>query len=107
MKHLIERPRRETQQQAVTGEAEQRDVGVRPEQKTENEYSVDSSFDWEAPDRIENNDPGTNTLVQDQCDYEVTVPHSTFKLVDDPLSRAEEDIGVDPYNSSRFETENR
>ena len=105
MKRLIKWLRRDTPQQSVTGEADQRDVGVRPEQKTEDEYSDDSSFDCEASDRIEDSGPGKDT--QDQCDFEDTAPHATLELEDGPLSDAEEDIGVDPYNTSRFDTENK
>ncbi len=92
-------------QQSVTGEADQRDVGVKSEQKTEDEYSDDSSFDWEASNPIEDSDPGKDT--QDHCDFEDTAPHATLELEDGPLSYAEEDIGVDPYNTSRFDTENK
>ena len=90
-------------QQSVTGEADQH-VKARPEQKTEDEYSDDSSIGWEALDRIEDTGPGKDT--QDQCDFEDTAPYVTLELEDGPLSDAEEDIGVDPYNTCRFDTEN-
>ena len=32
------------------------------------------------------------------------VSHSTLRLEDDPLFSAEEDIGVDPYNTGRLHT---
>jgi len=64
--------------------------------------SSDDSSD-KAADRIEDSGPGKDT--QDQCDFEDTAPYATFELEDGPLSDAEEDIGVDPYNTSRFDTE--
>ena len=102
MKRLIKWLRRNTPQQSVTGEADQR-VKARSEQKKEEDYSDNSSFDWEAPDRIEDSGPGKDT--QDQCDFEDTATYATLDLEDGPLSDAEEDIGVDPYNTSRIDTE--
>ncbi len=82
MKRLIEWLRRETRLQSIA--------------------SSDDSSD-KAADRIEDSGPGKDT--QDQCDFEDTAPYATFELEDGPLSDAEEDIGVDPYNTSRFDTE--
>ncbi len=100
MKRIRKWPRRDTPQQSVTGESDQ--CGVRPDQKSEDEYSDNSSVDWEASDQIEDSGPGKDT--QDQCDFEDTAPYVTLQLEDGPLSDAEEDIGVDPYNTGRFDT---
>ena len=61
----------------------------------------------EATDRIEDSDPGKDTPIQDRCDDEYSVPLSTLKLLADPLSDAAEDIGVDPYNTATFDSENK
>jgi len=109
MKRFIQWLRRHPQQQSIASEADQRDVGakVKPELKAEGDYSDDSSFNWEGIDRIENFNPGKTTQIQDRRDCEDIVLHTTRESADDPLSGAEENIGVDPYNTARFDTENK
>ena len=109
MKCFIKWLRRDTPQQSIASEEDQYPVGARgrPEQKTESDYSDDSSFNWEVTDRIESSGPRKNTLIQDQCDHEDTVPHTTLKLDDDPLSGAEEDVGANPYDTAHFDAENK
>lgn len=91
-------------QPTFVGEANQRAVGVRPEQKSKDEYTDESSLNWEVIDMIESSDPDTINLIHGECDYEVTNPHTTLGLEDDRLFGAGEDIGVDPYNTGRFDT---
>ena len=109
MKGFINWLRRDTAQQSITSEADQRDVGVkvRLEQKKEDEYSDVSSYNWEAAGRNESSGSSKDKPKPDQCDHEDTVPHITLKLEDGPSSGTEEDIGVDPYNTGRFDTENK
>lgn len=106
IKRILKWLRRETPQQSTASEADQRDAGPRvtPEQKIEDEYSEDSSFNWEATDQIEGSGSRKGAPVPDQSAYEDTVPLPALELEDDPSSSAEEDIGVDPYNTGRFDT---
>ncbi len=107
MKRIIKWLRRDTPPQSIASEADQRDVGIKPEQKTEDEYSDVSSYNWEAIDRNESSDSGKDTPKPEQIDSMVTAPLTTLKLEDDPMSVTEEDTGVDPYNTGRFDTKNK
>ncbi len=101
MKRVIKPPRRDKPQQSIASEVKQR--GVKSEQETEDEYSDSSSFNWEETDQRGSSGPGENSLKQDQCDFEDTAPQTILELEDEPLP--EENIGVDPYNKGRFDTE--
>jgi hypothetical protein len=106
MKRFIKWLRRHTPQQSVTGDTDQR-ARVKPEQKTEDEYNDNSSFHWEAADRNESSDSNKDTPKPDPSDNEDAAPLATLELEDGPLSIAEEDIGVDPYNTGSFDTEKK
>ena len=106
MKRIIEWLKRDTAQQSIASEADQR-VKARPEQKKEDEYSDVSSYNWEAAGRIESSGSRQDPPKPDQCDHEDTVPQTTLNLEDGPSSGTEEDVGVDPYNTGRFDTENK
>lgn len=106
MKRLIDWLRRKTPQQSIAGKEGQRTLGVRvnSERAEENDYIDETSFNWPATNRLEHSGSGNNILIQDQCDHEDTVPLITLTPGDDSLPVAEEDIGVDPYNTGRFGT---
>ncbi len=109
MKGFINWLRRKTAQQSITSEADQRDVGVkvRPNQKKDDEYSDVSSYNWEATDRVESSGSRPDMPKPNQCDHENTVPQTTLNLEDGPSYGTEEDVGVDPYNTGRYDTEIR
>ena len=107
MKRFINWLRRNTAQQSIDCTADQLDVGVRPEQKKDGEYSDDSSYNWDSANRNESSRPGEDTPIQDECDHEDTVPQTILKLDDGSSRSAEEDTGVDPYNTGRFDTESK
>ena len=94
MKRVIKPPRRDKPQQSIASEVKQR--GVKSVQEAEDEYRDDSSFNWKATDGIESKGP-------EETRNEDSVLQTTLELEDDPLS--EEDIGVDPYSTARFNTE--
>ena len=108
MKRILKWLRRNAAQQPFTSEACQRDIGVKvsPEQKKEDKYSDDSSYNWEAAGQNENSDSSKDTPKPEQIDSAVTAPLTTLKLEDDSSSGIEEDFGVDPYNTGRFDNEN-
>ena len=103
MKRIIKWLRRDTPQQS---EVDQRDVGVRPKQKIKGEHGDDSSLYLSWPDQADSSIFDTGKLVIDKSEIENTVPHKALDLENDALSDSEEDIGIDPYNTGRFDTEN-
>ncbi len=107
MKRFITWRRRDAPQQSITSEADQRDVGVRPEQKTEGEHSDDSFFSWSWADQADSSVFDTGRLVTEKSEEKNAVSHKTPDLEGDSLCGAEEDIGVDPYNTGRFDTANK
>ena len=106
IQRIIKWLRREIQQ-SIAGDVDQRKVGVKPDRKSEDKFGDDSSYNWEAADRNESSDSNKDTPKPDQSDNEDTVPQTTLKLEQDSLSDAEEDTGVDPYNTGRFDTKNK
>lgn len=52
---------------------------------------------------IENNGPGKNVLVRKRYVREDTGTHETLKILDDSVIEAEEESGLDPYNTGRFD----
>ena len=109
MKGFINWLRRDTAQQSITSEADRRDVGVkvRPEQKKEDEYSDDSSYNWEVAGQNERSASSKDTSKPEQINNAITVSQTILKLEDGPSSGTEEDVGADPYNTGRFDTENK
>ena len=91
MKRIRKWLRRDTPQQSTDVEAE-------------GEHSDDSSFSWPWTDQADSSIFDTSSLVTEKSEDENTVPLATLRLEDDPLFSAEEDIGVDPYNTGRFDT---
>ncbi len=54
-------------------------------------------------DRIEDNGPGKNVLIRNKYVREDTGTHETLKILDDSLLDSQEEEGLDPYNSGRFD----
>ena len=104
MKRIIKWLRRDTPQQS---EVDQRDVGVRPKQKIEDQHGDDSSLYLSWPDQSDSSIFDTGRLNIQKSEAKNAVSHGTLDLENDALSDAEEDIGVDPYNTGRFDTENK
>ncbi len=107
LKRFFKWLRRDTPQQSIASKADQGDVGVkvRSEKETEDEYSDDCSVSWLGIDQADSSIFDTGRLVTEKSEDQNAVSQSTLKLEDDPLS--EEDIGVDPYDTARFDTENK
>jgi hypothetical protein len=47
--------------------------------------------------------PGKNVLVRNRLVREDTGTHDTLKILDESLVEAEEESGIDPYNTGRFD----
>jgi hypothetical protein len=52
---------------------------------------------------IENNGPGKNVLTRNKYVREDTGTHDTLMIVDDALIETDEETGIDPYNTGRFD----
>ncbi len=60
-------------------------------------------FSSELGGRIEEVGPGKNVLVRNKYVREDTGTHETLKIIDDTLVEEEDDGGMDPYNTGRFD----
>ena len=107
MKHLIKWLRRDKSKQSIAGKEDKGDVSVRvrPEQKKEDDYNNDSDFSWSWAAQADSSIFDTGRSITEKSDDENTVPHKALDLEDVSLCSAEEDNGVDPYNTGRFDTE--
>jgi len=47
--------------------------------------------------------PGKNVLIRNKYVREDTGTHETLKIVDDSLLDSTEEVGLDPYNTGRFD----
>jgi hypothetical protein len=54
--------------------------------------------------KIEDGGPGKNVLVRNKYVREDTSTHETLTIIDDSLAEANEDDGLDPYNTGRFDS---
>ena len=52
---------------------------------------------------IEDNGPGKNVLIRNKYVREDTGTHETLKILDDSMIDTEEEEGMDPYNTGRFD----
>jgi hypothetical protein len=53
--------------------------------------------------RIESLGPGKNVLIRSKYVREETGTHETLKILDDSLVDADEEQGIDPYNTGNFD----
>ena len=60
-------------------------------------------FDSELGGRIDDAGPGKNVLIRNKYVREDTGTHDTLKIIDDSLLDDEEEFGMDPYNTGRFD----
>lgn len=63
----------------------------------------DLRFDSELGGHIEDNGPGKNVLVRSKYLREDTGTHEALKIIDESLVVEDEDAGIDPYNTGRFD----
>lgn len=60
-------------------------------------------FSGELGGKIEEAGPGKNVLVRNKYVREDTGTHETLKIIDDTLVKEEDEGGIDPYNTGRFD----
>jgi hypothetical protein len=53
--------------------------------------------------KIDDGGPGKNVLIRSRLVREDTGTHDTLKILDESLAEAEEQSGIDPYNTGRFD----
>jgi len=104
MKRIIRWLRRDKSQPSETG---QHDVDVGLKQKTEGEHSDNSSIYLSWPEQADSSIFNTGSLNIEKSEDRNAVSHKTPDLDGDSLSAAEEDTGIDPYNTGRFDTKNK
>lgn len=60
-------------------------------------------FTSEVAGSIGDGGPGKNVLLRSRFVREDTGTHDTLKILDDSLLEADEEAGIDPYNTGRFD----
>lgn len=60
-------------------------------------------FRPEVSGKIADGGPGKNVLVRNRFLREDTGTHETLKILDESLGGPEEETGIDPYNTGRFD----
>lgn len=65
-------------------------------------YSEDVSFTWNADELLEVQQSPVCSVDSDNDDVEITRPSRTLLTGSTPANDKEEDRGVDPYNTGRF-----
>lgn len=60
-------------------------------------------FSGELGGKIEEVGPGKNVLIRNKYVREDSGTHETLKIIDDSLVEEQDDGGIDPYNTGRFD----
>jgi len=60
-------------------------------------------LDRHVPGKIEDRGPGKNVLIRNKYLREDTGTHETLKILDDSIIDTDEEAGLDPYNTGRFD----
>ncbi len=105
MKRFIDWLKPDPKQQSAANEAEQAPVSLRV--RSEDEHSDDSSFSCSWAEQTDSSIFDTGSLKVEKSEDKNAESHKTLTLEGDSLCSAEEDIGIDPYNSGRFDTKNQ
>lgn len=61
------------------------------------------SFDAATFGDIEDGGPGKNVLIRNRFVREDTGTHDTLKILDDSVLESDDEGGIDPYNTGRFD----
>ncbi len=107
MKRFIDWLKSGPKQQSAANEAVQAPVRVRVKSESEGEYSDDSSFSCAWAEQTDSSIFDTGSLNIEKSEDKSAVSYKTLTLEGDSLSSTEKNIGIDPYNSGRFDTKNK
>lgn len=92
--------------QKAAPEPRPRPVGVRvrpPAARPQTPRPQQVEFTPEVGGTVTDGGPGKNVFVRNRFVREDTGTHETLKILDDSLVGAEEEAGIDPYNTGRFD----
>lgn len=67
------------------------------------EISLEFEYSPELGGKIVDGGPGKNVLIRNKYIREDSGTHETLKIVDDSLLESDEEFGLDPYNTGRFD----
>lgn len=67
------------------------------------EHPGEISYSGHVDGRVVNRGPGKNVLIRNKYVREDTGTHETLKIIDDSILENEEEFGIDPYNTGRFD----
>lgn len=80
-----------------------RPVKVKPSPRPKPSQQETVDFTPDLGGQIEDGGPGKNVLVRNKYLREDTGTHETLKIFDESLLDPEEENGIDPYNTGRFD----
>lgn len=63
----------------------------------------DARYETRLSGKIVDGGPGKNVLIRNKYIREDSGTHETLKIVDDSLLDSDDDFGLDPYNTGRFD----
>ena len=72
---------------------------VKPKRAAPNPVAVTTEMEG----KIEDGGPGKNVLVKNKYLREDTGTHETLKIVDESILNSNDEDGIDPYNTGRFD----
>ena len=78
-------------------------VRPKPAKPVAPQQAEDLEFSGELGGKIVDGGPGKNVLVRNKYVREDSGTHETLKIIDDSLVDPEDDGGMDPYNTGRFD----
>ena len=64
---------------------------------------LDVEYSADIAGKIVDGGPGKNVLIRNKYVREDTGTHETLKIVDDSLLDNDDEVGLDPYNTGRFD----
>jgi hypothetical protein len=76
---------------------------ARKPRKSSSPTATPVAFDPTVSGSIDDGGPGKNVLVRNRFVREDTGTHDTLKILDDSLLEDDEESGIDPYNTGRFD----
>ena len=77
---------------------------VKPRQVRQMPRKIESvEFNSRLGGKIEDGGPGKNVLIRNKYVREDTGTHDTLKIIDDSILESDEECGLDPYNTGRFD----
>lgn len=96
-KNAAENSLRHTGAHQISRPARNKPGKKKPVMQQDVEYSADVGG------KIADGGPGKNVLIRNKYVREDTGTHETLKIVDDSILESDDETGLDPYNTGRFD----